>query len=298
MLKFNENIPPATHLPTQVKATRNSVNDYERIVNFSIKVASVYKRGLIDLIKDHYIFNCIKWRKHFPLITLPDTINIRDLHILHHPRKIYALSSDTANNSILFIGTNVISFLYKDDVLLLSTHKIDSKLDSYGCHSSNSCTRLLFDRQVAYPVTIGTSVTTTTSPVHHHRSEPKAHNHPVHFKRSVFHLPLNRPNGLFHDLECHFNESLPRDYEKLMPGKFGRKNGERFLGLLRRENGERKKREWKEYGEQLHTCQMRRIHTLSHNFLNVWKLIELEGKSYLPIPSLGRGISNHCMLHV
>src|SRR5210317_610263 len=159
MLKFNENIPPATHLPTQVKATRNSVNDYERIVNFSIKVASVYKRGLIDLIKDHYIFNCIKWRKHLPLITLPDTINIRDLHILRHPRKIYALSSDTANNSILFIGTNMISFPYEDDVL--STHKIDSKLDSYGCHSSNSCTRLLSDRQITSSVTIGTSVTTT-----------------------------------------------------------------------------------------------------------------------------------------
>lgn len=172
MLDFNEKIPPATHLPTQVKATRTSVNDYERIVNFSIKVASVYKRGLIDFIKDHYIFNCIKWRKHLPLITLPDTINIRDLHILRHPHKIYALSPDTANKPILFIGTNVNSFPYEDDdVLLLSTNKIDSKLSSYGCHSSNSCTRLLPDRQVTSSVTIGTSVTTNTGQVHHHRRQ-------------------------------------------------------------------------------------------------------------------------------
>ena len=166
MLDFNEKIPPATHLPTQVKATRTSVNDYERIVNFSIKVASVYKRGLIDFIKDHYIFNCIKWRKHLPLITLPDTINIRDLHILRHPHKIYALSPDTANKPILFIGTNVNSFPYEDDdVLLLSTNKIDSKLSSYGYHSSNSCTRLLPDRQVTSSVTIGTSVTSNTGQV-------------------------------------------------------------------------------------------------------------------------------------
>ena len=233
MLNFNENIPLATHLPTQVKATRNSVNDYERIVNFSIKVASVYKRGLIDLIKDHYIFNCIKWRKHFPLITLPDTINIRDLHILRHPRKIYALSSDTANNSILFIGTNMISFPYEDDVL--STHKIDSKLDSYGCHSSNSCTRLLSDRQVTSSVTIGTSVTTTTGPVHHHRSEPKAHNHPVHFKRSVFKIGLMDFSTIW---SATSTSHYPGVRENLMPGKFGRKNGERILGLLRRENGE------------------------------------------------------------
>jgi len=201
MLDFNEKIPPATHLPTQVKATRTSVNDYERIVNFSIKVASVYKRGLIDFIKDHYIFNCIKWRKHLPLITLPDTINIRDLHILRHPHKIYALSPDTANKPILFIGTNVNSFPYEDDdVLLLSTNKIDSKLSSYGCHSSNSCTRLLPDRQVTSSVTIGTSVTTTTGQVHHHRRQSSR------TILTAFHLPLAAQIGLrtFHDLECHF----------------------------------------------------------------------------------------------